>query len=109
MKTPGECETMADIRAEIDRIDAELVAKFAERACYIDRAALIKAEVGLPARITDRVEEVVQNVRGHAVRYGINPDLTEKLWRKLIEWSIAREEASLGAREEASLGKDNAE
>jgi isochorismate pyruvate lyase len=101
MKSPGDCTTMADIRAEIDRIDAELVAKFAERACYIDRAAAIKADAGLPARITDRVEEVVQNVRGHAVQFGINPDLTEKLWRKLIEWSIAREEAS--------LGKDSAE
>jgi isochorismate pyruvate lyase len=96
MKTPADCTSMADIRAEIDRIDAELVAKFAERACYIDRAAAIKSEVGLPARITNRVEEVVGNVRSHAVRHGINPDLTEKLWRKLIDWSIAREETTLG-------------
>lgn len=96
MKTPAQCESMTDIRSEIDRVDAELVALFAERACYIDRAAAIKAEIGLPARITNRVEEVVQNVRGHAVRHGINPDLTEKLWRKLVEWSIAREEDALG-------------
>jgi isochorismate pyruvate lyase len=87
---------MAEIRAEIDRIDASLIGLFAERACYIDRAAAIKAEVGLPARIGDRVEQVVANVRGHAARKGVDPDLAEKLWRRLIDWSILREEARLG-------------
>ena len=51
MKTPAECRTMADIRAEIDRVDEELVRLFAPRAGYIDRAGEIKAEIGLPARI----------------------------------------------------------
>jgi isochorismate pyruvate lyase len=96
MKTPDQCETMADIRAEIDRLDAELVALFAERVGYIDRAAEIKAEVDLPARIGSRVEEVVANVRRHAVAHGLPPDKLEKLWRKLIDWSIEREEHSLG-------------
>jgi isochorismate pyruvate lyase len=86
---------MADIRAEIDRLDAELVALFAQRTGYIDRAAEIKEEVGLPARIDDRVEQVVQNVRRHAVAHGLPPDKLEKLWRKLIDWSIEREEDHL--------------
>ena len=96
MKTPAECMTMADIRAEIDRVDAELVALFAARAGYIDRAVAIKAEVGLPARIGSRVEEVVDNVRRHAEVHGLPPELVEKLWRRLIDWSIAREESVLG-------------
>ena len=86
---------MAEIRAEIDRVDAELVALFAERVSYIDRAAVIKTGVGLPARIEDRVEEVVARVRGHAVAHGLPPDKLEKLWRKLIDWSIEREETVL--------------
>ena len=96
MRTPAECHTMAHIRAEIDRIDEELVRIFAERAGYIDRAAEIKAQVDLPARIEDRVEEVVRNVRRHAQTHGLPPDLVEKLWRRLIDWSIAREESRLG-------------
>jgi hypothetical protein len=44
----------------------------------------------------DRVEEVVGNVRRHAEVYGLPPDLVEKLWRRLIDWSIAREESKLG-------------
>jgi isochorismate pyruvate lyase len=93
---PAECETMAQIRAEIDRLDEDLVRLFADRAGYIDRAAEIKAREDLPARIGPRVEEVVGNVRRHAVTYGLPPDLVEKLWRRLIDWSIAREESRLG-------------
>jgi isochorismate pyruvate lyase len=96
MGKPADCTTMAEIRAEIDRLDEDLVRLFAERAGYIDRAAEIKAEVDLPARIEARVEEVVRNVRRHADTFGLPPDLVEKLWRRLIDWSIAREESKLG-------------
>ncbi len=96
MKTPADCATMTELRAEIDRLDQELVALFAKRAGYIDRAAQIKSDVGLPARITPRVEEVVSNVRRHAQAHGLPSDMIEKLWRNLIDWSIAREETHLG-------------
>ncbi|MFN6007199.1 MAG: chorismate mutase, partial [Paracoccaceae bacterium] len=66
MRKPADCTSMAQIRAEIDRLDEDLVRLFAERAGYIDRAAEIKATADLPARIGSRVEEVVGNVRRHA-------------------------------------------
>jgi isochorismate pyruvate lyase len=90
---------MTDIRAEIDRVDAELVALFAQRTSYIDRAAEIKVDAQLPARIGSRVEEVVANVRRHAVTHGLPPDKLEKFWRRLIDWSIEREEVVLGSDE----------
>ena len=93
----SECSTMAELRAEIDRIDAGLVELIAERITYIDRAAELKPGLGLPARIDDRVEEVVAKVRASAVARGVDPDLAEALWRRLIDWSIAREEVVLGS------------
>lgn len=93
----SECSTMAELRAEIDRIDAGLVDLIAERITYIDRAAELKPGLGLPARIDDRVEEVVAKVRASAVARGVDPDLAEALWRRLIDWSIAREEVILGS------------
>ena len=96
MRKPADCTTMAEIRAEIDRLDEDLVRLFAERAGFIDRAAEIKAEVDLPARIGSRVEEEVGNVRRHAETYGVPPALVEKLWRRVIACSIAREESRLG-------------
>jgi isochorismate pyruvate lyase len=96
MKEPKDCMTMAEVRAGIDQLDADLVALFARRAAYIDAAARVKAELGLAARLDDRVEEVVANVRRHAAAHGLPPDKLEKLWRRLIDWSIEREERHLG-------------
>lgn len=97
MKQPSKCTDMADVRAEIDRLDAELVTLFAQRTAYIDRAAQIKAQINIPARIESRVEQVVENVRRHAEAQDLTPDLIEALWRQLIDWSIAREENDLDA------------
>lgn len=94
---PEQCHSMRDLRTEIDRFDRQLVEMLARRATYIDRAAELKPAEGLPARIPDRVEAVVQNVRNEALFQGLDPDLAEQLWRILIDWSIAREERVLGA------------
>ncbi len=97
MKAPEDCHDMTDLRAAIDALDAGIVAQLRARAGYIDRAAVLKQGNGLPARIDARVEEVVAKVRTEAAAQGLDPDLVEDLWRRLIDWSIAREERKLGA------------
>ena len=87
---------MAALRAGIDALDARLVALLAERARFIDRAVELKRAEGLPARIPVRVAEVLDRVRARAAAEGLDPDLVEALWRRLIDWSIAREEQALG-------------
>ena len=99
MKLPPDCTSMQEIRTEIDRVDAELIRILAQRAQYIDRAAQIKEDIGLPARIPDRVEEVVANVGRLAKENGLPPEVYQKMWRDLIDWSIAREERVLGRTE----------
>lgn len=96
-RAPEDCMTMAELRAEIDRLDKELVDLLARRATYIDRAAEIKETIGLPARIEARVEEVVANVLTHVAKTDLPADLIESFWRGLIEWSIAREDRKLSA------------
>jgi isochorismate pyruvate lyase len=56
IRNPRDCTSMAELREEIDRVDAELVALIARRVACIDRAAQLKRAAGLPARITPRVE-----------------------------------------------------
>ena len=96
MKAPADCQTMQELRIQIDLLDAEIVAKLAARAGYIDRAAVLKQTEKLPARIHDRVEQVVDRVKARADAEGLDPALVEDLWRRIIEWSIAREERVLG-------------
>ncbi|MCL6286203.1 chorismate mutase [Ruegeria sp. 2012CJ41-6] len=96
LKAPQDCETMQDLRVQIDRLDQHLVELLRTRATYIDRASQLKPGEGLPARIPARVEEVVAKVRARADGAGLDPDLAERLWRILIDWSITREEQVLG-------------
>ena len=88
---PQDCNDMSDLRAQIDALDEDLVALFVERAGYIDRAIALKQDNGLPARIPERVEEVVPNAVDRAEAAGLDRELVERLWRQLVEWSIARE------------------
>ena len=94
-REPAACASMVEVRAEIDRLDRELVALLTRRAGYIDRAAAVKRRDRLPARIEARVDEVIGNARATAVAGGLDPALAEDLWRRLVEWSIAREERAL--------------
>jgi len=93
---PKACPSMPALRAQIDALDRQIVAMLATRAEYIDRAAELKLGEGLPARIPARVEDVVSRVCAEADRLGLDPDLTDDLWRRLIDWSIAREARALG-------------
>ncbi len=95
-KNPEECASMAEVRAAIDTLDAEIVGLLAKRVYLIDRASELKSENGWPARISERVEEVAQNARKNADAAGLDSDLAERLWRELIEWSITREARVLG-------------
>ncbi|ARE39791.1 Isochorismate pyruvate-lyase [Rhodovulum sp. P5] len=95
MTPPEACQNMKDLRLQIDTLDAEIVSLLARRARFIDRAAELKPGEGLPARIGARIDEVIRNVRHHAGKEGLDPDLAETMWRELIEWSIHREEAAM--------------
>jgi isochorismate pyruvate lyase len=101
-RDPKTCADMAELRALIDALDADLVALLARRAKCIDRAVELKQQVGWPARIESRVEDVVEKVREQAGSRQLDADLVERLWRELIAWSIAREEVSLGTRSDAA-------
>ena len=91
LTSPRDCDSMTRLRDQIDALDRQIVTLLTLRAGYIDRAIELKAGQGLPARIPKRVEDVVAKVRAEAARQGLDADLTEDLWRRLIDWSIARE------------------
>ena len=83
------------LRDRIDAIDEQLVALIAERMGVVDEVVKTKQAHGLPARLDDRIEEVVARVRAKAERIGAQPDLADVVWRTMIEWVIAYEDRSL--------------
>jgi isochorismate pyruvate lyase len=87
---PEQCRTMAELRAEIDRLDRALVALLAQRQRYIERAAEIKSERSR-VRDEERIADVIVKVTAEAKRTGLRPEIAEPVWRELMERSIAHE------------------
>lgn len=95
-KIAADCTTMAEIRENIDRVDHALMALFAERWSFIRRAAEIKAGLGIPADVPERVREVRDNAHRNAEMHALDGDFYEEIWAQLIEHAIAYEKAQLG-------------
>ena len=81
---------MAEVRAGVDALDAELVALLGRRFRYMDAAARIK-----PTRDSVRDEarkaQVIDNVRKAAVAAGVPGDVIGRIYELLVEASIAYE------------------
>ncbi len=97
LKAPEDCVTKEDIRAEIDRLDGELVALLASRFAYVRRMAELKANPD-EALVPARVDEVLGRVASRAEAAGLDPDLARSLWSMLIDWNIAYERAAIARR-----------
>ncbi len=85
------CETLQDVRDNIDRLDEVIVGLLAERIGYVLQAARFK-ETRDDVRIPKRIEFIVDRVRAHATKEGMDPDMAESIYRHIMEESIAREE-----------------
>lgn len=81
---------MAELRAEIDRLDRMLVELLSQRQRYIERAAEIKAH---REQIRDeaRIADVLEKVTAAAEKSGLKPEIARAVWRELMENSIALE------------------
>lgn len=91
-------DEMADVRKVIDALDDEIVTLFARRQREIERAARVKPDLGIPARVPERVEEVLARVLGASHREGLSSELAMRVWTAVIEWSIQYEERLMGDR-----------
>lgn len=88
---------MVEVRAEIDRIDRELVALIAERMTYIDAAARIK-QARDAVRDEDRKADVLAKVAAASRAMGAPEALTADLWDRMVEYSIAHEFVEFDAK-----------
>ncbi|MDE1939854.1 MAG: chorismate mutase [Alphaproteobacteria bacterium] len=96
-RLPGQCETMSQLRVEIDRLDRALVKLLSERQRYIERAAEIKSDRGV-VRDEARIEDVVAKVLAEARKVGLSPEIAEPVWRTLVDRSIALEFQAFDAK-----------
>jgi isochorismate pyruvate lyase len=82
-----QCQTMPELRQEIDILDQKIVEMIAIRKSYMDQAAIIKKKRD-QVRDEDRVEDVISKITSHAHHVGADSTLIVKIYRQMIEWSI---------------------
>ena len=97
----GQCSSMDEVRAEIDRLDRLLVRLLSERQRYIERAAEIKPDRST-VRDEARIADVIAKVLAEAGKVGLRADIAEPVWRTLIECSIAHEFQAFDAKPQRS-------
>ena len=88
--TAEECRDMGDVRAEIDRLDRQLVALIAERTRYIEAAARIKPSAD-DVRVEWRIQDVLDKVAVSAGQSDLPIEIALPVWKELVERSIAHE------------------
>jgi isochorismate pyruvate lyase len=90
MKTPTDCNSLAEVRSAIDHVDEQIVALLGMRADYVRSAARFKsseADVAAP----ERLAAMLRVRRGWAEREKLDPDVIERLYRDLVAYFIDRE------------------
>jgi isochorismate pyruvate lyase len=85
-----ECSNLDEVRANIDRLDRQIVSLLAERGNYVLQAAKFKPKID-DVSAPQRVEAVIRNVRRIAVETGALPDVVEETYRTLIAALIQAE------------------
>jgi isochorismate pyruvate lyase len=108
-RQPPDCASMAEVRAEIDRIDAAMVELIAQRFGYVDRAWQLKRAAGTEGAVVPwRIQQVIDRVRAQATSRGLPPDMVDMVgaqWRNMIGWFVQYEEEKLSkALDESANG-----
>lgn len=95
MKKPSDCESMDDVRAQIDKLDLGLVDLLAARWAYVDRMWELKRQEAAAANVPWRNRAVIDRVRKRAEEAGLPPEMAEALWRQIIGWGIQYQDERL--------------
>ncbi len=90
MKIPSACHSLEDVRGEIDRLDAQIIALLRQRADYVHAAAAFKPDASAVAA-PERQAAMLEARRAWARRDGLDPDFVERLYREVVAHFISEE------------------
>jgi len=91
VKQPSECESIIDVRCEIDRIDKEIIYRLCERFQYVKE--VVKFKTGDKESITakERYNSVIKQRGQWAEENGLNSKVIEHVYQLLLNYFIEEE------------------
>ena len=94
---------LSTLRDRIDAVDRQIIALIAERLKIVEEVALAKLDAASPFRDRAREERLLLRLREHATEAGIDPHEIERLYRVVMDMSVAHQEATVRNRPDAPL------
>ena len=94
---------LSTLRDRIDTVDRQIIALLAERLRIVEEVALAKLDAASPFRDREREERLLLRLREHATDAGLDPHQIERLYRVVMELSVAHQEATVRNRPDAPL------
>lgn len=85
-----ECNTLEEVRTEIDKLDSKLVELISERSHLIRQAAAFKNSVD-EVKAEDRIDFILQKARNQAIELGISPNMISDLFTIMINEMVETE------------------
>ncbi|WP_457745943.1 chorismate mutase [Sulfurimonas sp.] len=85
-----KCNSLQEVRDEIDTIDTKLVDLISERSHLIRQAAAFKNSVD-EVKAEDRIDDIMQRVRKRAIELNINPNMISELFTIMIDEMVETE------------------
>lgn len=92
-----ECDTLDELRKEVDKVDEKIVAMIGERNEYIKQASKFKKSVD-EIKEKSRIEEVVDRARHQAVMLGVSPNTIAEIYELMIDEMVETEIAEFRNR-----------
>ncbi len=92
-----KCNSLDEVREEIDKLDDEIVELLAKRNAYIHQAVNFKQSVE-EVKDEKRVQEVIQRVRQKAIELEMSPNMITELYTTLIDAMVEAEIAEFRDR-----------
>ena len=92
-----KCDTLEQLREEIDKVDDKIVELIALRNAYIKQAAHFKQSVE-EIKSDERIDDVINRVRHKALSLGVSPNMIADLYKHMIDEMVETEIAELRNR-----------
>ena len=97
MKAPDQCESLQDVRTEIDRLDFNIIKLLAERSAYVKAAARFKRDLNAVAA-PERLRTMLEDRWRWAAEHSLSPEFVDALYRQITDYFIGEEGKHLTSR-----------
>ncbi len=94
---------LSSIRDRIEAVDRKVIDLLAERLRISEEVAEAKLATASPFRDREREELLLQRLRTQAATAGLDPHLVERMYRVIMEMSVAHQELTVRNREDTPL------